>query len=95
MAKITEKNIDEFVEKLIRKYTKEYDGFGYIETKKYYKVVRINCWENPSSVYCFVDKENGDIYKANGWKAPEKTHIRGNILTDISKCEEFGIAYLK
>jgi hypothetical protein len=30
------------------------------------------------SVYCFVDKNTGDIYKSAGWAAPAK-HVRGSI----------------
>ena len=31
------------------------------------------------SVYCFIKKENGDIYKAASYKAPAKNKARGNI----------------
>ena len=34
-----------------------------------------------SSVYCFVDKTNGDVLKAASWNAPAK-HARGNIFND-------------
>ena len=29
-------------------------------------------------IYCFVENDSGDIYKASSWKAPAK-HVRGNI----------------
>jgi hypothetical protein len=33
------------------------------------------------SVFCFVEKTTGDIFKAAGWKAPAK-HKRGSIYSD-------------
>ena len=33
------------------------------------------------SVFCFVDKSNGDIYKAATWNARAK-HVRGNIFDE-------------
>ncbi len=44
--------------------------------KKYARIVR----NEPSgkSVYCFVNRENGDILKSASWKAPAQ-HARGNI----------------
>lgn len=42
------------------------------EGKKYIKLICGRC------VYCFIDKENGDILKAAGWEKPAK-HARGNI----------------
>lgn len=35
----------------------------------------------PRCVYCFIDRENGDILKASGWKAPAKGK-RGSIWND-------------
>ena len=40
--------------------------------RRYIRVVRDN------SAWGFIDKENGDIYKAASWKTPAK-HARGNI----------------
>lgn len=45
---------------------------------KFVRVISRNGGPNAASVYCFVDKASGDIYKAAGWKAPAKG-IRGNI----------------
>jgi hypothetical protein len=46
------------------------------EGSKFYRIVEAD--SGSRSVYCFVSKANGDIYKAAGWKAPAK-HVRGNI----------------
>lgn len=49
------------------------------------------------SVHCFVDKTNGDVLKAEGWKKPAK-HARGNIYDErngLAKMGEYGPAYLK
>ena len=47
---------------------------------KYVKVVRVE-QGNSRSVHSFIVKENGDILKAAGWKAPAK-HVRGNVFDD-------------
>lgn len=48
------------------------------------------------SVYCFVDKTTGDIFKAAGWKAPAK-HARGNIYNQdmLKGCGVYGAEYLR
>ncbi len=56
-------------------------SFGIQETRKYYKVIMVN---NQRSVHAFVDKNNGDLYKAASWKAPAKG-VRYNLVTDIEK----------
>lgn len=43
---------------------------------KFFKVIKSD--QGSRSVYCFIDKQTGDIYKAAGWAAPAK-HVRGNI----------------
>ena len=45
--------------------------------RRYIKVIRQEHGVN-GSVYCFVDRTNGDVLKAASWKAPAK-HARGNI----------------
>ena len=49
-----------------------------------------------NSVYCFIDKNNGDVLKGS-WKAPVKNGVRGNLRdADIlSKCGVYGLQYLK
>ena len=47
--------------------------------RRFDKVVRV---DSSSSVYCFVEKETGNIYKAAGWRAPYlkgNNPVRGNI----------------
>jgi hypothetical protein len=65
------------------------------EGSKFYRIVK---QDSQRSVYCFVSKANGDIYKAAGWKAPAK-HVRGNIFdTDYSYGKGvslYGGAYLR
>jgi hypothetical protein len=49
------------------------------------------------SVYCFVDRQNGNLLKAAGWKAPEpKKHPRGNVYNadPTVGCGPYGVAYL-
>ena len=54
------------------------------EGGKYYKVIK-NQGAGGSYVWFFVDKEEGNIWKAASWKAPAKNFPRGNILTDNAK----------
>ena len=49
---------------------------------KFYKVI-MNDGGDHRSVYCFVDKRNGDILKSAGWKAPAKG-ARGSVLVTES-----------
>ena len=49
------------------------------EGGKFFKVNTCAC--GSTSVYCFVDKLTGDIYKAANWAAPAK-HIRGSIFDE-------------
>ncbi len=59
--------------------------------KRYNKVV------HGESVYCFVDRNNGDVLKADGWKAPAK-HARGNIYDEANGLKfmgPYGPAYLR
>ena len=57
------------------------DGYSYdLNTRgsKYFKIV-MNSGDNHRSVYCFVDKQTGDILKSAGWRAPAKG-VRGSVL---------------
>jgi len=58
------------------------------EGQKFDKVI-VETWGS-KSVHCFIDRSNGDLYKAAGWNARAKG-IRGNI-NDEKKpflCGEF------
>jgi hypothetical protein len=49
------------------------------------------------SVYCFVDRTNGDILKPEGWKKPAK-HPRGSIFREdpiAGTCHAYSVAYLR
>jgi hypothetical protein len=51
---------------------------SYSKGGKYYRIIKNYCGQK--SVHSFVD-DNGDIWKAAGWKAPNKNFARGNIFT--------------
>jgi len=55
--------------------------FEITEGKKYFKVIKKNKVGTSASVHSFINKENGDIYKAATYKAPAK-HPRGNIFNN-------------
>ena len=66
-----------------------YDGRRYIRVDKVHSDRR--------SVYAFIDKTNGDILRAAGYKKPAK-HARGNIFDQwngTSMIEPYGIMYLQ
>ena len=56
------------------------------------KYLKIVCVNNQKSVHAFVDKKNGDLYKAKSWKSPAKG-VRFNLFTDIEKLREMGKTY--
>ena len=93
------RTIDEFVAGLTSKYPKiqSHDiEYGFTVGKKFYKVYTHITGKN-KSVYCFVDKSNGDIYKAASWSAPAN-YVRGNINDEASvdnACTKYGITYLR
>lgn len=68
-----------------------YCEFTIDEGRKYYKIVHNS--ENQRSVHAFVDKKNGDLYKAATWAAPAKG-VRFNLINDLenvlSKCNWHG-----
>lgn len=63
---------------------------SYSQGRKYIKIIR------GSSVYAFINRENGDIMKPASWKAPAK-HARGNINAEnaLDCCEQYSIVYLR
>lgn len=62
--------------------------------RRYVRLVRTN-ESGGRSVHCFVDKTNGNVLKAAGWKAPAK-HARGNIFGKFEgSMSEYGAVYLR
>ena len=58
------------------------------------KYIKINCG---SSVWSFVNKENGDILRPASWKAPAK-QARGNIYDEYNGMKyinNYGPAYMR
>lgn len=72
-----------FLDHLTREWTSAAEGKPWIPDRekvalftdgaKYWRVVR------GSSAWCFVDRDTGDILKADGWKKPAKG-ARGSVL---------------
>ena len=65
--------------------------------RKYAKIVTGNTRGGRGmSVFCFVDRTNGDILKAASWKAPAK-HARGNVLRAdrLDAVGRYGANYLR
>ena len=48
------------------------------EGEKYWKLIQVG--QAQRSVFCFISKASGDIFKPAGWKAPAK-HARGNLMS--------------
>lgn len=85
---------------IIDSYQRHYKNLAYPTISvdagsKFYRIVKTT---NQRSVYCFVNKANGDILKAAGWKAPAK-HIRGNIFDANygwgKAVTEYGATYMR
>ncbi len=91
-------SIVEFVEKLNEKWPKVEFGhsFMFTEGKKYWKICMTRDGVKPSSSYGFVDRSNGDLYKAASFAAPAK-HVRGNINDEsgLNACNEYSVQYLR
>ena len=70
--------------------------FEISEGKKYFKIIKKNRVGTSASIHSFVNKENGDIYKASSANAPAK-HARGNIFNDngASALNCYQVKYLK
>lgn len=71
------------------KFLKEIDcskdkfGIEFEAGSKYVKVVSIS-GGGSRSVHCFVEKANGNIWRAASWKSPARNHIRGNVFDQSS-----------
>ena len=93
------KTIDQFVAELNAKWPKVetyQESFVYTTGKRFYKICRSRDGVKPNSSYAFVDKANGDLYKAASWNAPAN-YVRGNIndSSGLDACEQYGVKYLK
>ena len=64
-------------------YPQDKFGVEFDEGKKYVKVVSIS-GGGSRSVFCFVEKENGNIWRAASWKAPARNFVRGNVFDQKS-----------
>ncbi len=63
--------------------------------RKYAKIIATAYGQ--SHVYCFVNRENGDVLKAASFKTPAK-HARGSIFTDdhgASAVGPYGVHYIR
>lgn len=89
--------IQDFVAALSAKWPKKYDDFCYSEGKKYWKIILKSKKGTGRSVYAFVDKVSGALYKPASWNAPSLKHIRGNINdpSGLEACHEYSVVYLR
>ena len=75
----TAENIQEWIDELNERYGGEHHRFSVEHNKTYSRIISTNYEQR--SAYAFVD-QNGDIWKAAGWKAPAKNFTRGNVITN-------------
>ena len=70
------------------------DNLSVVMGSRYAKVVRQSPNASNLSVYCFIDKTNGDVLKAATFKQPAKG-VRGNIYEDsgLACMTPYGAAY--
>jgi hypothetical protein len=72
-----------------------------VEGKRYYKIVQVrlhsaglpaplNLQSAGQSVFCFIDKNSGDVLKPASWAAPAK-HARGNVFDESSGTRNVGV----
>jgi hypothetical protein len=50
------------------------------------------------SLYCFIQRSTGNIYKGKGWKAPDTKIIRGNIFSEffgLEGVDHYGARYAR
>ena len=76
-------SVDDFMNHLNNTMNKP-DGYSYdLNTRgsKYFKVEMLS--HGSRSVYCFINKRNGEILKSAGWRAPAKG-ARGSVLVTES-----------
>ena len=62
---------------------------------KYVRIIEARPPGDDRAVFCFLDRSNGDILMAAGWKAPAK-HSRGNIANGVADLTPDGrVRYLR
>ena len=69
---------------------------GYTDGPKYIRVYKSD--HGQRSLYCFIDKSNGNVLKGKGWKAPERKNPRSNIYdadSGMSGVTHHGTTYLR
>ena len=81
--------LNECEEMLKEHYSQKFKNLEVPEIKvypggKYYKIAKKDNNHN-ESVWFFVGKEDGLIWKAASWKAPARNFPRGNILEDKAR----------
>ena len=72
-------------QKLITEHYRNYSWNEKLEWKDGRKYRKINMMKEDGTgvhVWAFINKENGDILKPAGWKAPDTKNNRGNIFDD-------------
>lgn len=64
--------------------------------KRYVRLVRVMPYGTQRSAYGFIDKTNGNILFAAGWKGPAK-HARGNVFKGIplACCGQYAVRALR
>lgn len=76
-----------------QEYTHDRPTYSLMPGRRYIRIV--SSGHGQRSVWGFVDKTNGDILKAEGWKKPAK-HARGNVFNLANALLDWtGPAYLR
>jgi hypothetical protein len=63
--------------------TEDKFGVEFAPGKKYVRIDTIS-GGGSRSTFCFVEKENGNIWRAASWRAPALNFIRGNVYDQAS-----------
>jgi hypothetical protein len=63
--------------------TEDKFGVEFAPGKKYVRIDTIS-GGGSRSTFCFVEKENGNIWRAASWRAPARNFIRGNVFDQAS-----------
>lgn len=64
--------------------------------RRYLRIVRTD-YAGAKSAYCFINSLSGGVYKASGWRAPQRNALRGSILAESPEIfmDGFGPRYLR